>query len=101
MCGVGGDLFALVQHPAGRVGGVTTLYGGSIGAAYVRGLRDAGSPIDLLDLAEHRSELHAPLMAPFRDLHVRTSPPTSQGVTMLEAMLAIDRLNADPDPFGA
>ncbi|MBI3647724.1 MAG: gamma-glutamyltransferase [Actinobacteria bacterium] len=81
-------------------GGAEARYRGPVGAADAAGLRAAASPIAPGDLAAHRAEHLAPLIARFRDLDVRTSPPTSQGFVMLEALLAIERLGLDPDPFG-
>jgi gamma-glutamyltranspeptidase len=81
-------------------GGADALYRGPVGAAYAEGLRAAGSPMVAEDLASHEVDVVPPLAARFLDLDVRSSPPTSQGFVMLEALLAIDRLGIDPDPFG-
>jgi gamma-glutamyltranspeptidase len=81
-------------------GGAAAIYRGPVGAAYARGLRTAGSPMTAEDLAGHVADVVPPLAARFLDLDVRSSPPTSQGFVMLEALLAIDRLGIDPDPFG-
>ncbi|HEV8565323.1 MAG TPA: gamma-glutamyltransferase [Actinomycetota bacterium] len=99
-----GDL--LVQPALARTleaiasGGADALYRGAIAEAYAAGLRAAGSPIDVGDLAAHTAKLWPPLIARYRDLDVRTSPPTSQGFVLLEALRAIERLQLDPDPFG-
>jgi gamma-glutamyltranspeptidase len=80
--------------------GPAALYGGEVGALYARGLRALGCPIALEDLAEHRADLLEPLAARFGDLEVRTAPPTSQGFSMLQALMVIDELGLDPDPLG-
>jgi gamma-glutamyltranspeptidase/glutathione hydrolase len=80
--------------------GADVLSRGRVGAAYVAGLRSAGCPIDETDLAAHAADVLSPLIARYRDLDVRTTPPTSQGFAMLEALRAIERLQLDPDPLG-
>ncbi len=81
-------------------GGPGELYGGDIGRRYAGGLRAAGSPIAVEDLAGHRVELTSPLLGRYRDLDVRVVPPNSQGFVLLEIMAAIERLGIDPDPLG-
>jgi gamma-glutamyltranspeptidase/glutathione hydrolase len=81
-------------------GGAEAIYRGPVGEAYAAGLRDAGCPIVAGDLAAHGVDVVPPLTARFLDLDVRSSPPTAQGFVMLEALLAIERLGIDPDPFG-
>ncbi len=80
--------------------GPSALYGGEVGLAYVEGLRAAGSPMTLDDLAAHEAELVAPLIGSYRDLHVRVVPPNSQGFVLLQILAAIERLGIDPDPLG-
>jgi len=93
---------ALAATLAGlAAGGADAFYRGPIGIAYAEGLRELGSPLAAGDLSAHGVDLLPPLTARFRELDVRTSPPTSQGFAMLAALLAIDRLEIDPDPFGA
>jgi gamma-glutamyltranspeptidase/glutathione hydrolase len=81
--------------------GAEALYRGAIGKAFAAGLRAAGSPMDSSDLAAHAADLWPPLISRYRDLDVRTTPPTSQGFVLLEALRAIERLGLDPDPFGS
>jgi gamma-glutamyltranspeptidase len=83
------------------VEGSSVIYGGDVGARLVSGLRDAGSPMALEDLASHRPELDSPIAARYRDLHVSVVPPNSQGFALLEMLLAAERLEIDPDPLGA
>jgi len=66
---------AVVRQPAlartlGAIAdrGPDALYGGEVGDAYVAGLRAAGSPIAVDDLAAHRATLLAAMRSPFRDL---------------------------------
>ena len=76
------------------------LYGGEIGRRYAEGLRGAGSPLALADLAAHRARLEAPLVGRYRDLDVRVVPPNSQGFVLLEILATLERLGIDPDPLG-
>jgi gamma-glutamyltranspeptidase len=99
---------ALVRQPAlGRTlealasGGAEALYRGPVGAAYVAGLRAAGSSIAPEDLAAHEAVAASPLIGPWRDLHVRVAPPNSQGYSLLQILAAAERLRLDPDPTGA
>jgi gamma-glutamyltranspeptidase/glutathione hydrolase len=80
--------------------GPDVLYGGEVGNAYVAGLRAAGSPMTIDDLAAHRATLLAALRSPFRDLHVSVVPPNSQGFALLQMLALIDRLEIDPDLDG-
>lgn len=91
-------LGATLEALAGR--GPDELYGGRVGQRYAAGLRAAGSPITVEDLAAHRAELAAPLTGRYRDLDVRVAPPNSQGFVLLEILAAIERLGIDPDPLG-
>ena len=78
--------------------GVTALYGGEVGRAYVEGLRRAGSVITVDDLADHRTELTEPLVTGYRGYDVLTSPPSSQGFTLLEILSLLEELGVD-DPL--
>ncbi len=80
--------------------GPAAMYGGEVGRRYAEGLRGAGSPLALEDLAAHRAELVPPLVGRYRDLDVRVVPPNSQGFVLLEILAAIERLGIDPDPLG-
>ena len=80
--------------------GPGVLYGGEVGAAYVAGLRAAGSPMSIEDLAAHRATVLAAMRSPFRDLHVSVVPPNSQGFALLQMLALIDRLEIDPDLDG-
>lgn len=80
--------------------GPGALYGGTVGASLVAGLRAAGSPIALEDLRAHRPELAHPLRGRYRDLVVEVVPPNSQGFVLLQILRAVERLGIDPDPLG-
>jgi gamma-glutamyltranspeptidase len=80
--------------------GPSTLYGGDVGRAYAEGLSQAGCPMSVEDLRSHAAELVEPLVHRYRGLEIRTSPPTSQGFVMLQALAVIERLGIDPDPLG-
>ncbi len=80
--------------------GPGALYGGDIGERYARGLRTAGAPITLNDLAAHEADVVAPLAGRYRDLDVRVVPPNSQGFALLEMLALTERLGIDPDPLG-
>ncbi len=82
-------------------GGAEALYRGAVGAAYVEGLRAAGSPISTEDLAAHEALILPPLSAAWRGLHVQVAPPNSQGYSLLQILMAAERLGLDPDPSGA
>ncbi len=82
------------------VEGPAVLYGGEVGVRYVEGLRAAGVPITLEDLAAHRADLGAPLRARYRNVDVLVHPPNSQGFLLLEALSIVERLGIDPDPLG-
>ena len=98
---------ALVRQPAlgatlQQLGaeGPGALYGGSIGERYATGLRAAGSPMTLEDLANHTADVVAPLIGRYRDLDVRVVPPNSQGFALLQMLALTERLGIDPDPQG-
>ncbi len=80
--------------------GPEVLYGGEVGGAYVAGLRAAGSPMSIDDLAAHRATLLAAMRSPFRGLHVSVVPPNSQGFALLQMLALIDRLGITPDLDG-
>jgi gamma-glutamyltranspeptidase/glutathione hydrolase len=52
------------------------------------------------DLRAHAAETLEPLVHRYAGLDMLTSPPTSQGFVMLQALAAIERLGVDPDPLG-
>jgi len=80
--------------------GAGTLYGGTLGERYAAGLRAAGSPMTIQDLASHTADLVPPLIGRYRDLDVRVVPPNSQGFALLQMLALVERLEIDPDPLG-
>ena len=80
--------------------GPGALYGGTLGERYAAGLRAAGSPMTIQDLASHTFDLVPPLIGRYRDLDVRVVPPNSQGFALLQMLAIIERLEIDPDPMG-
>jgi gamma-glutamyltranspeptidase/glutathione hydrolase len=78
--------------------GAGALYGGTVGAALVDGLRALGSPLTLDDLAAHETELTAPLRGRLRGEELLTAPPNSQGHVLLELAGALELLDGPPRP---
>ena len=85
--------------------GAAVFYRGPLGAAFVAGLRAAGSLMTVDDLAEHTVDVAAPLRLAAFGHEFLTAPPNSQGFVLLELLGALERLaSADglpPDPLGA
>lgn len=96
----------LVQPALGRTlvalaaDGAEALYRGSVGAAYVEGLRAAGSSLTMDDLAAHEATIVPPLRAAWRGHHLSVAPPNSPGYSLLQILLLAERLGLDPDPTG-
>jgi gamma-glutamyltranspeptidase len=81
--------------------GPSAMYGGEVGRAYARGLEKLGCWMAPEDLESGTpDEALEPLVQGYRGFEVRTSPPTSQGFVMLQALATIERLDLDPDPLG-
>jgi gamma-glutamyltranspeptidase/glutathione hydrolase len=77
--------------------GPAALYGGGVGRSLADGLHRAGSMITADDLANHRTDVVAPISTGYRGLEVLTSPPSSQGFTMLKILRLMEELGvADP-----
>jgi len=79
------------------VDGPPTLYGGEVGRHFVDGLRRAGSVITIDDLARHRTDRVSPLTVNYAGLDVLTTPPSSQGFTLLKILRLMAELGLD-DP---
>ncbi len=75
--------------------GITSFYGGAIGAAMVKDLRDAGGILDIGDLERHFTIFGPPLSVAFRGRRVVANPPNTQGLALL-ALLGL--IEADDDP---
>lgn len=80
--------------------GPSALYGGDLGRRYADGLRRAGSLITIDDLAGHRTDRVTPLALEFSGLQVLTTPPSSQGFTLLKILRLMAELGLD-DPASA
>jgi len=83
--------------------GAQSMYGGAVGAAFVEGVRNLGSSMNLDDLAAHQTEFVEPIRRTFRSVEVVTSPPNSQGFVLLQLLAAFEQLNltgpvGDQDP---
>ena len=70
--------------------GVDAFYRGPLGAAFVAGLRAAGSLLTVEDLAAHQVEVAAPLVLEVFGHEVLTAPPNSQGFVLLELLGALE-----------
>ncbi|WP_125614362.1 gamma-glutamyltransferase family protein [Specibacter cremeus] len=79
--------------------GPETLYGGALGAKLVAGLRAAGCPIALEDLATYEAEITAPMATDYAGHTVYTSPPNTQGILLLRTLRAL--AGKDPASVGA
>jgi gamma-glutamyltranspeptidase/glutathione hydrolase len=77
--------------------GPESLYGGDVGRRYAEGLQRAGSVITVDDLARHTTDRVAPLSVHHAGLDVLTSPPSSQGFTLLKILRLMSALGLD-DP---
>src|SRR5262252_37579 len=71
-----------------RDGGPDAFYGGEIARRIVAAAAQAGSPLRMEDLAEHRSDWMEPLRIGYGKGQAASFPPPSQGMSAL-AMLAI------------
>jgi gamma-glutamyltranspeptidase len=91
---LGRSLAALAEE------GASALYDGDVGRAYAAGLSALGCPMAQEDLRGHAADVLDPLAHSYRGLSISTSPPTSQGFVMLQALSVIERLDIDPDPDG-
>jgi len=83
----------------GRTNG-RALYEGALATDVVAAARRAGSPLSGEDLARHRAEWLRPLKARWHDLTLYTSPPSTQGVALLEAAALLEFLARSGDPSG-
>jgi len=81
--------------------GPSALYGGDLGTTYAAGLRAAGSPITIKDLAAHEASVLAPMRGAFGDLHVSVVPPNSQGYVLLQILALLQRLRVEADLDGS
>ena len=80
--------------------GPAAMYGGSIGARLAEHLRSLGETHTIEDFAAHSTDVSEPLTRGYRGVEISVVPPNSQGVALLEMLLAIERLGLEPDPLG-
>jgi len=80
--------------------GPRTLYGGPTGERLVHGLRRLGCPVELADLAAHRTERVEPITSEWKGWEVSTTPPNSQGYVLLQLLAVLERLDVTPDALG-
>lgn len=76
--------------------GPAALYGGPVGAVLVSGLGELGCTLALSDLAAFAPERTEPLRRELLGFEVLTAPPNSQGLLLLEALGALERIEPDP-----
>jgi len=76
-----------------RIGaeGTAAFYAGDIAASLVRTIRVTGGGLDEEDFAAHQSTWESPLVGTYRDVQVMEMPPSTQGVTALQAMALLER----------
>jgi gamma-glutamyltranspeptidase len=80
--------------------GRDAMYGGSIGARLAKHLRSLGETHTIEDFEAHSTDVSEPLRRGYRGVEVSVVPPNSQGLALLEMLLAIERLGLQPDPLG-
>jgi len=80
---------------------IRDFYKGELAVAVADGLRSAGSPLTAEDLKRTRARIEDPLRIGYREgTLVSTCPPT-QGLTTLQIMGLLDRLNIRQVPEGS
>lgn len=67
-------------------------YEGDLANRIVKGLKDAGSPISMTDLARTRTRRSAPVRMDYRDVTLLAPPPPTQGTTTLGIMGVLGQL---------
>jgi gamma-glutamyltranspeptidase/glutathione hydrolase len=70
--------------------GADELYHGDLGQRLARAAAGAGSPLRASDLAEHRADWVEPLRLPYRQGHVASLPPPTQGFAALAILGLLD-----------
>jgi gamma-glutamyltranspeptidase len=85
------EALRLIGRTEGRA-----LYEGALAREIAEAVGRSGGVLSVEDLATHRSEWVEPLEADFRGLTLYTTPPSTQGVALLEAARLIERLSPGP-----
>ncbi|NYJ21075.1 gamma-glutamyltransferase family protein [Glaciibacter psychrotolerans] len=83
-----------------QAGGPDEFYSGALAARWVAGIRALGSTISLDDTASYRSECGEAIEADFGPYRVLTSPPNTQGFSLLRTLQAVQAQGV-ADPLGA
>jgi gamma-glutamyltranspeptidase/glutathione hydrolase len=81
-------------------GGPDAFYTGMLAERWVAGIRAAGSRISLDDVAAYQPAEQAPIRARVFGYDVITSPPNTQGFSLLRTLGRAERMGLD-DPLGA
>ncbi|WP_010140744.1 gamma-glutamyltransferase family protein [Oceanicola sp. S124] len=82
--------------------GARDFYEGTLSRRILAGLNDQGIAISAADLARTRTRETAPLSTPYRDRCLLAPPPPTQGITFLQIMGSLGRLDlADLSPGSA
>jgi len=81
--------------------GAREFYEGELAARIVSGLRAAGSPLTMGDLARTAARDEAPLRVPYRGGELLSLPPPTQGVTTLQIMGILERFDIASLPEGS
>ncbi|MFB1493342.1 gamma-glutamyltransferase, partial [Thiocapsa sp. C3-3m] len=69
--------------------GTDPFYRGDLGVRLVRDCAEHGGHLSAADLADYRVERRAPLVHPYREAHLYTNPPPSQGGFLLGITLGL------------
>ncbi|HKF84919.1 MAG TPA: gamma-glutamyltransferase family protein, partial [Candidatus Limnocylindrales bacterium] len=71
--------------------GFDAFYEGPIAERMATTLQDAGSPITVADLRDHRSTWAEPIATTYRGVRVTTHPPNSSGIVALQLLRLLER----------
>lgn len=91
-------LAATLRTLAGQ--GATSFYCGELAERLANGLEKLGCAITLEDLQRHETTITKPLSLDYQGFDVLTSPPNSQGFTLLEILAALEAIGAKLDAHG-
>jgi len=73
--------------------GPRDFYDGALAKKIAEGLREAGSPLDALDLAKTQARIEPPLSVDYRGGTLLAHQPPTQGITTLEIMGILERFD--------
>lgn len=76
-------------------------YEGKLAERLARGLREAGSPLTMADLAATSARVEPPLAQPYRGGLLLAHQPPTQGVTTLQIMGILERFDLKSIPEGS